>query len=303
MPTETAIFSSVPDRVLELLTGYLPSSLSILRRLQFARRDAGTNPHARTIFTSDHGRLERGSPDPKIFVVAHVDLFYNPNTQIFLYSSLESQNYETGYAQDQSEHEALLATTVESLVRLRREGGSGERYPRRLILGSLHSDVRAILERTGRIHLLPSRGSGIYDKWLFQAQTLPRVGSQLPEDMHWGFATLSDCQMVVSRTHILRSPDLLIKLHNLMVKLQDLTPIAWAFLGIDGSIISLHCEESHRRNGLAKALAAKLLRESTNSHSGDKCDGWASADVSTDNGAGQSVCKSLNGQRMWSVSW
>ena len=37
-------------------------------------------------------------------------------------------------------------------------------------------------------------------------------------------------------------------------------PIAWAFLGVDGSLSSLHVEPAHRRQGLAKAVSRRLLR-------------------------------------------
>lgn len=203
MDPKVAVFSSVPDRLLALLRGQLPSSLTLLRRLQFARRDVGTNPHARTIFASEDGSLDirKASKKPKAFAVAHVDLFYSPNTHVFLYSSLETQEHKPRYA-----HEAQLAAVVETLVRLRREGGLGERLPGRLILGSLHSHASAVMEKSGRLHRLPSGRSMVYDKFMFQARNLPRPDHQLPEGMHWGRATLSDCQTVASSTHIPRSP-------------------------------------------------------------------------------------------------
>lgn len=35
---------------------------------------------------------------------------------------------------------------------------------------------------------------------------------------------------------------MLVKMPNLVIRLADKTPISWAFLGPDGSLISLHCE-------------------------------------------------------------
>lgn len=126
-----------------------------------------------------------------------------------------------------------------------------------------------------------------------------------------------------------------------MLKLKDGTPIAWAFIGnspwtrlidssthseagLDGSLISLHCEVSqfyintsffiqsdnikqngYRRRGIAKLLAAKLLRQTGIEFSNDKYAGheWSSADVAPDNEGSRAMCKSLNATPHWSISW
>ena len=113
-----------------------------------------------------------------------------------------------------------------------------------------------------------------------------------------------------------------------MIKRDDGTPIAWALLGTDGSLVSVHCEvstskdgtfgpdniecredrlncrthyqEPYRRRGLAKKLATKLLREKSPQF-GD--DGWLCADVSPSNESSRAMCKSLNGKPDWLVSW
>jgi hypothetical protein len=82
--------------------------------------------------------------------------------------------------------------------------------------------------------------------------------------------------------------------------LDDGTPIAWSFLGPDSSLSSLHCEECYRGQGLAKAVAVRLLRGHLPDF-GDEGYGWA--DVSQDNGSSQGVCRSLGGRIGWTVSW
>jgi hypothetical protein len=37
----------------------------------------------------------------------------------------------------------------------------------------------------------------------------------------------------------------LVHLPNLTIKLEDNTPIVWGLVGIDGSLISIHCEVSN----------------------------------------------------------
>lgn len=59
-------------------------------------------------------------------------------------------------------------------------------------------------------------------------------------------------------------------------------------------------QESYRRRGLAKTLAAKLFREGTSRYGPD---GWSSADVSADNEGSRGMCRRLNGKPHWVVSW
>ncbi|CAG8975466.1 hypothetical protein HYALB_00004782 [Hymenoscyphus albidus] len=40
--------------------------------------------------------------------------------------------------------------------------------------------------------------------------------------------------------------------------------ITWAFLGLDGSLKTLHVEEQHRSQGLAKSIAIKLFHDAKN---------------------------------------
>ncbi|KAF8848165.1 hypothetical protein BDZ45DRAFT_295839 [Acephala macrosclerotiorum] len=77
-------------------------------------------------------------------------------------------------------------------------------------------------------------------------------------------------------------------------------PIVWGFLGPDGSLTSLRCEEGYRGKGLAKAVALKLFREHT-LHFGPEQ--LSHADVAVDNLRSQGVCKSLRGVSSWKVYW
>lgn len=201
MPGETQVFTSVPDALLALLTERLPTSLTILRRLQLAIRETGSTPNARILFVSDSGSLEDGAANPKSFTVVYANYSVATETQMFMYSTLEDRS-QGAVSDDRPEHEAQLDGVVEALVRLRTELDPESIRPSCLLLGSVHSDVRAILERSGRVRPRPS---GNYDKWLFRVEDLPRSEPPLPEGMHWDGATLSDCKLVVSRTDVPRT--------------------------------------------------------------------------------------------------
>lgn len=91
-----------------------------------------------------------------------------------------------------------------------------------------------------------------------------------------------------------------ILLPSMAVYRDDGTPIAWAFLGPDSSLSSLHCEEEWRGKGFAKAVAVKIFRERLKEYDDD---GHCWADVAPDNPQSQRVCKSLGGKVAWTVSW
>ncbi|KAK1769954.1 hypothetical protein QBC33DRAFT_529693 [Phialemonium atrogriseum] len=177
-------------------------------------------------------------------------------------------------------------------------------------MGSLHEAVRQALIGAGvsvRATGVTPRGVGwdFYDKWLFRVEDLAGAGGggggELPAGMRWdAIRDSGDAALVRARTAIPRKEATLLLLPNTAIRLDDGTPIAWAFLGLDGSLTSLHCEEPYRGRGLAKALAARLMRD----HLGDfGDDGWCSADVSIRNPQSQGVCRSLHGKRAWKVSW
>ncbi|PHH78974.1 hypothetical protein CDD80_5915 [Ophiocordyceps camponoti-rufipedis] len=272
MPLAPAAVLLRNDRLLTLLTSHLPKSLTLLRRLQTAARGIGTNPGARVLFITDD--------DTGVFTAAYADVV----GQTFIFSSIQTVDH------DHDGSAAQLAALLDALARLARETSS-------MLLASLSSDVRAVLELSGR--LVP-RPSGLFELWLLDVGCLPAVGEVLPGGMCWGRATMDDCVAVVSRSDIPRTPEFLHGLPSLVIKSEDETPVAWAFLGVDGSLISLHCEEHHRRNGLARKLAVKLLREGMDLLDG--CGPWASAHVSVANKAAQALFRSLNGRPVSVVS-
>ncbi|KAM5341596.1 hypothetical protein ACJ41O_014627 [Fusarium nematophilum] len=289
------VYSTVPAGLLKLLTGQLPYSLPLLRRLQFTKFEGGLRKTARVILVSENGGIEEDEVPPEKFSAAYLDVGGGPETQMWLYSTLEHPAKNN--ARDTAIYERHLARLVDESVSIAKEYEGKLAYPGAVLLGSLHDSTRAILEKTRRV--VP-RATVAYDKWLFQYQDIPENGGGLPEGMHWGTASQDDCRVVISRTDIPRTVKTLAEWPSLTIKLDDGTPISWAFLSFDGSLASLHCEEPYRRRGLAKALAAKLFREKSLEFAED---GWCAADVAPDNPGSRGMCKRLNGKPYWRISW
>lgn len=243
MASHVVSFSSVPDKLVELLTVELPYSLPLLRRLQATKFKHGTSPHARIVFVSD---TEFPLEEQLHYTAAYLD-FSRQETQMYIYSTLEHRRNRDDASITQL-YEQQLAQMVQEVIRLRKEYSQDLLFknPDRILIGTLHSQVRSILEKfEGRVEPRPT---GVYDKWLMRRDELPLSEERLPSGMYWDSANLDDCRLVVSRTDIPRTAEALINLPNLMIKREDKTPIAWALLGNDGSLTSVHCEVSTRND-------------------------------------------------------
>ncbi|KAG9255544.1 uncharacterized protein F5Z01DRAFT_546749 [Emericellopsis atlantica] len=297
MASSISTTSHVPEGLIALLESYLPNSLPLLRRLQFAQHEGRITPTARIIF------IHNGPPkQPQYLAAAYVDLAGGPETQMWLFSTLEVQPAAVDV------HAAQLQALVGEMIEMKRSYGKKLWHEEGVLLGTCETGVRRVLTGMKRLR---TRETGFYDKWLFQQQNLPtqrdilgakgaeRREDGLEEGMRWDVASLEDCEIVVTRTDIPRTAPMLATLPSLVIRLDDGRPIAWAFLGHDGSLISLHCED-FRRRGLAKLLAARLMRQGP----GDFVrDGWCSADVSASNEGSRAMCRSLGGRPDWEVSW
>ena len=95
--------------------------------------------------------------------------------------------------------------------------------------------------------------------------------------------------------------------------------VAWAFLGVDGSLTSLHVEPEHRGRGLAKAVSRRLFRSLADDASamgfraadgaGDgvggygRGEGWAHSDVAEENLGSAGVARAMGGKEGWRVRW
>lgn len=215
MVSRTQSFDSVPKELVELLTTELPYSLPLLRRLQFAKFPHGTSEHARVIFISATELSSR----PDVYTAAYLD-FSKSGTQMFIYSTLEHPR--NGYDSSTDEiYEEQIAELVGEVISLRKEYGKELLFtnPERILIGTLHSQIRSILETfKGRVE---SRPSGLFDKWLMKRDNLPLLGDDLPPGMEWGSANLDDCRIICARTDIPRTPQVKIRPSVLYKKLTS----------------------------------------------------------------------------------
>ncbi|KAF9873003.1 GNAT family [Colletotrichum karsti] len=289
------VHTTVPDGLIPLLESHLPTSLPLLRRLQFTRFPNGQRPTARIILASDPS----SSAPPRDFAAAYLDLGSGIETSLFMYSTLEdTPTSPTTTTPDRAACESQILAVVDAARQISKEQPDHRAYPGACLVGTLATVVREVMIARG-VRVRP-RAEYEYEKWLFRVEEIPDFEVDLPEGATWGSAGERDCEVVISRTHIPRQVKTLMSFPSLVLKLEDGTPIAWAFLGTDASLSSLHCEEPYRKRGYAKALAAKLFKRSSAEYGPD---GWGSADVAPDNQGSRGMCKSLGGRHAWNCSW
>lgn len=150
-----------------------------------------------------------------------------------------------------------------------------------------------------------------YQKFVFQTGDLRHIDTMLPSGLRWGEVRPQDFALVRSRTSIPRQDKTLALLPSVAI-FQDQSggndnPIAWAFLGPDGSLASLHVEPEFRGCGLAKKVTTKIMNEQLKLYDGDEGKserGWlCNADIALDNAESIGVAMSLGGKPGWVVYW
>ncbi|KZL66325.1 GNAT family acetyltransferase [Colletotrichum tofieldiae] len=294
-----AIYTTVPDGLTALLEAHLPRPLPVLRRLQFTRFKGGMRPTARIIFASDSPLTseQTGQSTPqRNFTVAYIDFGSNMETQLFMYSTLENGVAATEEERETAELQIMAA--LDAVRQVSREQPDNRAYPGGCLVGTLATVTRETMIKRG-VTVRP-RAVFEYEKWLFRVEEVPEFNVALPEGATWAPATERDCEVVISRTTVPRQVKTLMSFPSLFLKLEDGTPIAWSFLGTDGSLSSLHCEPPYRQRGYAKALASRLFKRSASDYGSD---GWVCADVAPENLGSKGMCKSLNGRHAWNCSW
>ncbi|KAL5121208.1 hypothetical protein ACEQ8H_000676 [Pleosporales sp. CAS-2024a] len=173
-----------------------------------------------------------------------------------------------------------------------------------ILVGACPEPIHHIMHEFGLIRRDLPGADDVCNKFLFKLSNLPEE-RPLPEGLRWGRIREEDIETVKARTSIPRSAKTLLSLKSVAVFEEETgKPVAWTFLGLDGSLTTLYTEPEHRSKGVAKAVAARIMREYA---PGVAVDGdgnaWAHADVYIGNRQSESVCTSLGGKALWRHYW
>ena len=309
--------------VIPQLKPYLPIPIALYRRIQFSHRSA----HSYIISTVPPGELpEAGS----CFGAAYVDRSRRPETEVWLFISSEVTALHAAPNGNPTEKgtctgcKRVVLAIVQAISQLpyppvegmdKDSKNSPEAHangyldhvnnPKISLFGATSMEAGTILEECSLIGYTFPGMEYFYAKYIFEMAKLPPI-TPLPPGLHFAPLQLEHCAIVLSRTAIPRQAQTLMLLPSLGVFDKD-TLIAWAFLGTDASLSSLHVEPAFRGKGLAKTLAVRLFREKSSLYNAGEVDGEAytslHCDVAPENHSSNGVCKSLGGQVISHVRW
>ncbi|KAL2813300.1 hypothetical protein BJX63DRAFT_230484 [Aspergillus granulosus] len=218
--------------------------------------------------------------------------------------------------------------------------------PTSYLLGTVHTVLESlIVELRDEGKLTIHRGAGVhYVKYCFSSEAFAddsldavkaHSGGQEKESgyrFHDSSGTRGiqghHIDLVKSRTNIPRSREALLAMGGVALyhdrssqcgsppppeKEGGEMPIAWAFLGFDGSLCSLHVESEHRGQGLAGVVGKEVMKRGVevfepangparSSDTQEKSE-WYFADVAVENTASRRVMEKMGGVVGWRVVW
>jgi len=129
----------------------------------------------------------------------------------------------------------------------------------------------------------------------------------LPEGFTCGRVPDEQLDIVLSTSSIVRQASTMLTLPNVGVFNENGRLVAWSYIGIDCSFVTLYVLEEYRGNGLGSYVAIELLGSL---HRGafaelgfDGSSGWAHSDVKVGNSESEGVMKSLGGKVAFTSSY
>ncbi|KAL2834616.1 hypothetical protein BJY01DRAFT_224275 [Aspergillus pseudoustus] len=378
--------------LLSHLNAHLPHSGPLYRRIQYQASHPSSTAHVLVSFPETSAGNEHGSDsDREPWLAAYADIHRGPDTQVWLFSSIESSvnlgdgisngNGNTNISQLNSHSReitkthllslftyiqttlvppyvsSLPTTTLQPTVPSTVDEGVPKIPAHKstsYLLGTVNTTLESlIVELRDEGKLTIHRGAGVhYVKYCFSSEAFADHSSLLEEKEKEnskegggggyrfrdssGILGIQDhhINLVKNRTNIPRSREALLAMGGVALYHDDPSsqpgssppppppfdkegremPIAWAFLGFDGSLCSLHVEPEHRGCGLAGVVGKEVMKRGVEvfepgdepvggSGPQSKSEEWYFADVAVDNAASRRVMEKMGGVARWRVAW
>ncbi|KAL4760022.1 uncharacterized protein BDW70DRAFT_72767 [Aspergillus foveolatus] len=301
--------------LLTYLSSHLPHSGPLFRRIQHQINSPSRSPTARVLasFSEEENCLPDSNAEHP-WIIAYTDIHQGPDTQVWVFSSLESKpKHAITEPEKRIAKTQLLSlftfirthlvppyldwvSSTQLVYKTELEEIGVKKIPPHplpsVLLGSVHELVVGLVvelageEKRLRIH----RGQNVfYAKYCFPSSSFEHedVYTKQLEELGYTFTdstgrygiTERHIPLVKSRTNIPRSTEALLAMGGVAlyysppspshphggpvkesVQGAEEMPIAWAFLGFDGSLSSLHVEPEHRGKGLAVAVGREVMK-------------------------------------------
>jgi hypothetical protein len=143
--------------------------------------------------------FENSSPGNS-FVMAYLDYSRGPETEMWLFSSLENTTSHLTSEDDSQLCERQLVALFRKAGEIEDDFGQPRSTPGTVLVGSAHESVLEVLRRN---HLV-ERETIPYCKFVFHTKFQPADITLPSEDFTWGFVRQEDLALILSRTQIPR---------------------------------------------------------------------------------------------------
>jgi GNAT superfamily N-acetyltransferase len=331
--------SSIIHNALRILRPHLPVSIPIYRRLQFGSfssttflltnlESLGRDPKDEDAqwFIAFLDRTRR--PETEMWMFASWESDVHTSTDVDASQEelmLSLANTMKSLPIPPSVHQDVLKAEVSKLqdataqvkdgVGISRADYAGHILdPNIMLCAAIHEQTANVLQRCGLVAERFKAGSVPNHTYIFDVDTLTHAGEPsesgyLPDGLRWGvMESAMHFELVRNRTGIPRQDRTLAALPSLAIFQEsdsgdESKPIAWAFVGLDACLTSLHVEPEWRGKGLAKLVTAKLFREKMDQFWEEGLVRQAHGYVTAGNAASCAVCERLGGKSDWNVFW
>ena len=246
---------------------------------------------------------------PKIYTILFADRSRHEESQIWAFNSLVT--HLTPLSEGEQNTLSLhLISAIHFLRALTIPSAPGWPFSPVLRFACVHQSMtksfRAITESTDSITRITT-----WNAWMIPTSPLSSAPEESQSKLPPGF-TLSrvpeeQLDIVLSTSEIKRQPSTYLVLPSVGVLNESDKLVAWAYIGIDGSLATLYVLPGYRGRGLATHVAMELLRRLARGEYADLgyagSSGWVHADVKMGNEGSEGVMKALGGEVWWVSSY
>lgn len=304
--------------IAKYLLAHMPNSISLFRRMH-ASSDITLSQAPILLATFSPQVLE----EPHHFTIAYVDrsLATKSGVEVWLFSTLEIPTSLPDASSQQKAERALL-TLLAAINSFPPAYDVKQRVipdlPQNIVfLGSIHRNIARIFRARNLARDEIHGPGGPYAKFVWRLDPTQNANTtsnhstdNVPYGMSWDEVRECDHEGVFANNDIMRTKEMVEILPSIGLRAKTnlgrsddeiLQPlIAWAFLGVDGTVRSLTTRPENRGQGLASLVVRRLLETKLDLLGRD---GWASADAALNNAASLAVIRRQGGKQMSECYW
>ncbi|KAF7957873.1 hypothetical protein EAE96_003441 [Botrytis aclada] len=302
---------TIPETLIPSLEEHLPYSNPIYSRMLAPHN----TPSRHCLFAAT---FPLHAATPNLYTIIFSDRSRKSESQIWVFNPLITPSYEQPLS---NEHTSLLSTHLKfALVFLKDTAipqAPGFPFDPILKFACLHRVITiSLTSLSSQISTSSPKSAPLipyHTRWnLYLISTTPSPNHPapapaLPSSLTTSRVPASHINLVLSTSSISREPSTLLAQPSLCLLTPASEMVAWAFIGIDGTLATLYVLPSHRGLGLATYVARELLRRFGMGEFADlgfnASSGFVHSDVKDGNAGSEGVMRALGGKRSWESSY